>query len=243
VSDRDSLFTSTFWSRLHSLINTALRISSSWHLKTDGTMERANRMLGQMLRQAIGPTQKNWVNKLPDIEFAINCARSETTGFSPFFLNYGWMPRPLLWDDPKEAEYPGVQSMALKIKDSIMAAHDAIITARVKQMWHANQARRLAPFAARDLVYLSTKNISLPKGRACKLAPKYIGPYLITQELEPGATYALNLPSELKRRGLHNAFHTSLLKIHMPNDDRCFPGQQMSQITGLGEDPTEWEVD
>jgi hypothetical protein len=108
VSDCDSLFTSTFWSRLHSLIGTELCISSSWHWQTDGATERANRTLSQMLRQAIGPTQKNWVNKLPGIEFAINCARSEMTGFSPFFLNYGRMPRPLLWDDPKEAEYSEV---------------------------------------------------------------------------------------------------------------------------------------
>jgi hypothetical protein len=153
------------------------------------------------------------------------------------------MPRLLLWDNPKEAEYPGVQSMALKIKESIMAAHNTIITAQVKQTRHAHQARRLAPFTARDLVYLSTKNISLPRGQAHKLAPKYIGPYLITQELEPRATFALNLPSELKRHRLHNAFHASLLKIHVPNDDWRFPGWQMSQITGLGEDPMEWEVD
>jgi transposase InsO family protein len=85
VSDHDSLFTSMFWSRLHSLIGTELQISSSWHPQTDGATERVNRTLGQMLRQAIGPTQKNWVNKLPGIEFAINCASLKQQDFHRSF--------------------------------------------------------------------------------------------------------------------------------------------------------------
>ncbi|KJA27562.1 hypothetical protein HYPSUDRAFT_99362, partial [Hypholoma sublateritium FD-334 SS-4] len=57
---------------------------------------RANRTITQMLRQCIGGKQTDWVAKLPAIEFAINSARSETTGYSPFFLNHGRMPRPMI---------------------------------------------------------------------------------------------------------------------------------------------------
>jgi len=96
VSDRDRLFTSTFWQNLHRLIGTELRLSSSYHPQTDGATERANRTLGQMLRQAVGPSQRDWVNKLTGIEFAINSARSETTGFSPFFFK--------LWENATTAD-------------------------------------------------------------------------------------------------------------------------------------------
>jgi hypothetical protein len=48
-----------------------------------------------MLRQCVGPKQKDWVSKLPAIEFAMNSTWSETTGYSPFFLNNGHMPRPV----------------------------------------------------------------------------------------------------------------------------------------------------
>jgi len=139
VSDRDRLFTSTFWKRLHQLIGTELRLSSSYHPQTDGATERANRTLGQMLRQAIGPSQRDWVTKLPGIEFAMNSARSESTGFSLFFLNYGRIPRPLIWNTPGRDEYPGVRAMAFRVKEAIMQAHDAIITARVKQTRQANR--------------------------------------------------------------------------------------------------------
>ena len=42
VSDRDSYFTSIFWSHLHALIGTQLRMSSSYHPESDGATERAN---------------------------------------------------------------------------------------------------------------------------------------------------------------------------------------------------------
>ncbi|KIM57513.1 hypothetical protein SCLCIDRAFT_77605, partial [Scleroderma citrinum Foug A] len=47
-------------------------------------------------------------------------------------------------------------------------------------------------------------------------------------------TFMLDLPAELKQRGIHPAFHASLLRIHIPNDDRRFPGRQLQQLVGLG---------
>jgi hypothetical protein len=108
-------------------------MSSAYHPETDGGTERANRTVTQMLRQCIGPKQKDWVNKLPAIEFAVNSACTETTGYSPFFLNNGHMPRSLLWNSDRTREYPGVANFALQHRLAIMAAHDSMIAARVKQ--------------------------------------------------------------------------------------------------------------
>ncbi|KJA13213.1 hypothetical protein HYPSUDRAFT_122383, partial [Hypholoma sublateritium FD-334 SS-4] len=63
----------------------------------------------------------------------------------------------------------------------IIAAHDSVLAARVKQTHDANQHRRMEPFKVGDLVYVATKNISFPQGLARKLIPKYMGPYPITQ--------------------------------------------------------------
>jgi len=241
ISDRDSLFTSIFWKELHRLLGTELRLSSSYHPQTDGTTERANRTMTQMLRQCVSLSQRDWVTKLPAIEFAMNCARSETTGFSPFFLNYGRMPRPMIWN--AKSEFPGVRIFAQRMKDAIMTAHDEIIEAQVRQTIQANRKRRTAEFKLGDLVYLSTKNLSLPKKRARKLTPKYIGPFSITKEVEPGATFKLELSSELRKRGINPTFHASLLRIHVPNYDRRFPGRQLVQLPGFGENPQEWAVE
>ncbi|KDQ05536.1 hypothetical protein BOTBODRAFT_77735, partial [Botryobasidium botryosum FD-172 SS1] len=74
---------------------------------------------------------------------------------------------------------PGVRVFAQRMRDAIISAHDAILEARVKQTRQANKHRKQAPFELNDLVYLSTKNLKLPKQRARKLVPKYIGPFPI----------------------------------------------------------------
>jgi len=238
VSDRDSLFTSTFWRTLHELTRVELRMSSSFHPQSDGATERANRTVTQMLRQCIAPHQRDWVSRLPAIEFAINSARSASTGYSPFVLNYGRMPPSMIFET--NSEYPGVRRFAEGIKSAIMSAHDSIIAARVKQTEFANRKRKDTPFVKGDLVFLSTANISLPKGRARKLAPKFIGPFKILEDYKNNS-YLLDLPSELKQRGLHPAFHASLLRISEPNDDRRFPGRQMPQMIGIGK-VEDWSI-
>ena len=74
ISDRDVLFTSTFWGQLHRLMGSKLRLSSAYHPQSDGSTERANHTITQMLQQCVHPNQKDWVAKLPAIEFAINSA-------------------------------------------------------------------------------------------------------------------------------------------------------------------------
>ena len=242
VSDRDVLFTSTFWKRLHNLIGTKLKMSSAYHPQSDGSTERANRTITQMLRQCIHSNQKDWVAKLPAIEFAVNSARSESTGFAPFFLNSGRMPRSMIWDSPASTEFPSVRNFALQKKLAIMSAHDSILSARVKQTRDANRKRRVAPFKQGELVYLSTKNISFAKGLARKLLPKFIGPYKILHDFG-NSSFRLELPAHLKRRGIHDVFHSSLLREHLPNDDRLFPGRLDTQVGSMPETDGEWAVD
>ncbi|SJL12635.1 uncharacterized protein ARMOST_16064 [Armillaria ostoyae] len=240
VSDRDTLFTSIFWSHLHKLIGTKLKMSSTYHPETDGSTEWANRVIGAMLRQCISADQKNWVALLPVIEFAINSARSEITGYAPFFLNNGRMPRSMIWDNAAKTEYPGVRVFAMWMKQAILSA--SILESRVKQTWDANRKRRPIPFTEKDLVYISTKNISFLKGLACKLNPKYIGPYSILKDFGNGS-FRIALPSHLKARGVHDVFHASLLRIHVPNDDRLFPGRAENQVGLTDEVSGEWAVE
>ena len=73
------------------------------------------------------------------------------------------------------------------------------------------------------MVYLSTKNLSLPKVWAKKLLPKFIGPYKIVEAHTAASTVTLDLPPELTARRVHPMFHTSLIWAHIPNEDGRFP--------------------
>jgi hypothetical protein len=242
ISDRDILFTSTFWKRLYELLGTKLDMSSTYHPKSDGSTEHTNRTVTQMLRQCVDNKQTDWVSKLPAIQFAINSARSESTGFAPFFLNNGRMPRLMIWNSPPSSEFSDICSFALQKKLAIMSAHDNILAARVKQIRDANRKHIVTPFKKNNLVYISIKNIRFPKGLACKLIPKYIGPYLIVKDFL-NQSFQIELPVKLKNRGVYNVFHAALLRIHHPNDDRLIPGRLDSQIRLPESSEEEWAVE
>jgi len=83
----------------------------------------------------------------------------------------------MIWDTPSKDEYPNIRVYTQRMKLALISAHDALLTARVKQTIQANRKQRASPLVKGDLVYISTKNIHLPKGTSRKLVPKFIRPY------------------------------------------------------------------
>ncbi|KAG8724914.1 hypothetical protein FRC09_012079 [Ceratobasidium sp. 395] len=203
--------------------------------------ERVQRTYTGLLCICAGKLQKEWARNLPAIEFAVNSARSEATGLSPFYLNYGRTPSLMVNDT--NSKFPGVREHVERIKLAIMVAHDALIDARAKMTRAANKHRRPAEIKEGRLVYVSTQNMRLPKGQARKLAPKFVGPYKVARVLTQGASFEIDLPKEMRARGIHPVFHASLLRMHVPSDDRKFPGREYQQIVSLGDTPQEWSVD
>lgn len=251
VSDRDAKFTSRFWRDVHRILGVRMLMSTAFHPQTDGATERANRSIGQILRAVVTPDQTDWVDQVPLVEFALNSSVSRSTGFAPFELNYGVMPR-MTVPDAHDASVPGVRQFADRAAANLLRAHDAIIDSRVHQTHHANKRRRdedihhgsLSPIGPGDLVYLSTANLNLPKGRARKLTPRYIGPYLVKHGDSKTSAYTLDLPEDLAKRGIHPTFHVSLLRRHEPNDENLFTHRDTATAYDLGTpDDQEWLVD
>ena len=178
-------------------------------------------------------------------EFAMNSAVSATMNFAPFEINYGWLPTMFPEVDFSSTQFKGVHQFAEQAMQTVDAVHDAIIASRVVQAHHANKRRREDPILKEgDLVYLSTANLNLPKGRARKLLPKFIGPYPIEKAKPETSTYQLKLPSELVDRRIHPVFHVSKLRPHIGNDDGKFPHREVITYYDFGTDPeTEWMVD
>ena len=105
-----------------------------------------------------------------------------SSGFAPFELNYGYMPSFIRHFPAGEKPMRGIKAFAETALRQLAKAHNAIIERCVFQTANANKRRREEPeIYAGSLVYLSTKNLNLPKGQAKKLVPKYIGPYKVLQ--------------------------------------------------------------
>ena len=244
VSDRDSKFTSRWWREVHRLLGAKLLMSTSFHPETDGTTEQVNRSIGQILRSTVNADQRNWVEKCPMLEFAINLSINESTGFAPFELDGGYMPS-MIREYTANNIPPGVREFADKALQNLMDAHDSIIELRVTQKHYADKRRSEEPSLKIDsLAYLSTRNLSLPRGGASKLLPKFIGPYPIVEANPETSNYRLGLPTKLAKCGIHNNFHVSLLRKHHPNNDALFPMRSMAEPYDFGEpSDVEWLVD
>lgn len=188
-----------------------------------------------MLRAMVEPTQVDWVDWIPMVEFALNSSISASTGYAPFELNYGYIPR-WMATPVGESPYYGVTHFADRASANLQRAHDAIIESRVNQTYHANKRRQKGPeYAEGQLVYLSTKNLNLPKGRARKLLPKYVGPYPVTKVFAKESVCELRLPAELVKRRIHPRFHISLLRPYVANNDSKFPARKVSKYYDFGE--------
>jgi hypothetical protein len=120
-----------------------------------------------------------------------------------------------------------------------------IIASRVRQTHNANRRRREDDsFAVGDLVYVSTADLSLPKGRAGKLLPKYVGPFKVLEAHPSTSAYRVELPTQLRARNLHDRFHRSKLRPHHANDDALFPHREAHAFYDFGTpDDQEWLVE
>nr|ABA91203.1 retrotransposon protein, putative, Ty3-gypsy subclass [Oryza sativa Japonica Group] len=182
VSDRGTQFTSRFWKQLHEALGTNLNFSTAYHPQTDGQTERVNQILEDMLRACALDFEGTWDRCLPYAEFSYNNSYQASIQMSPNETMFGRKCRtPLCWNEVGEA------------------------------LNYADNRRRDLEFEKGDHVYLRVSPLRGMRrfGMSGKLAPRYIGPYLITARRGEVA-YQLELPESLA--DVLNVFHVSQLK-------------------------------
>jgi hypothetical protein len=127
ISDQDSKFMSKFWHETHKLLGTKLLMSTSFHPQTDSASERTIHSIAQILRAMVRPDQQDWSEKIPMVEFALNSTISNSSGFAPFKLNYGYMPSINPGITPRLSIVPSVKHFVMCALWNLLDAHDAII--------------------------------------------------------------------------------------------------------------------
>jgi hypothetical protein len=251
VSDRDPRLTSAFWSELCRILQVTPAMSTAYHPQTDGQTERTNRTMEDVLRHFVSPRQDDWDLWLPLVEFAINNAVQESTGFTPFFLNYGVHPlapfaatlrggkhaashsrlmqhrtavrgaRARVFDSLR---VPAVTDFQQRMQQCLEAAKQHLTDAQQRQKRAADAHRSDATLSVGDSVLLSTAHLQLKSNGTRKLLPRWIGPYAISAVINPVA-YRITLPPELR---IHDVFHISVLKPF--KDDGSMPVPPMPEV-------------
>jgi transposase InsO family protein len=99
ISDRDSRFTSRFWTSLQSALGTQLNLSTTYNPKTYGKIERVNQVMEDMLRMYVMDNQTHWERYLYLVEFAYNNSFYSSIRMPPYEALYGRPCRtPLSWE-------------------------------------------------------------------------------------------------------------------------------------------------
>ena len=210
------------------------KVSSTYHPEADRQSERKNKHISEMFAAAqleghncITAGSKNQAN--------VNARQNKSRAESPFFTLYGFQPKlcsselphPIpIYSDPAKRFYQAAEKLT-------KAEYDQII--------QANTHRRVAPdYKINDQVILCTKNLPAAFHQS-KLAPKWIGPFKITNFIPWSQNVSLD-PSELPYlQYITNSFHTSLIKLYIPNNDVKFTSRNLHKPGPVEGD--RWEVE
>ena len=170
-----------------------------------------NAVVSQTLLCLIHSTNdlKQWEILLPTVELVINLLPNQSTGFSPFLLNYGYEPvTPMqLLRGNKSANTESVASFVRRAASDWELARENLQRSVGMQKRYYDRKHRDISYKIGDLVLLSTKNLKM-EGTPGKLQRKFVGPFQVTETIGQQA-YRLSLPQDWK---IHPVFHVSLLK-------------------------------
>ena len=210
-SDRDVRFTGTFWRSLWAHMGTELRMSTAFHPQTQGLVERTNQTCEQVLRCLIHEMGevREWDLLLPMVEFVLNSYPNRSTGYSPFYLNWGYHPvtPQIFLRDQQPVTNESVAQFMSRMDRLFTRSQENVRRANQRSKANYDRRRREAEYAIGDRVLLSTEHLHR-QGTPQKLQRKFVGPFPIIAR-HGTVAYELKLPSTWKR---HPVFHVSLLK-------------------------------
>ena len=219
ISDRGSVFVSSFWRELQSRLGTKTKYSTAFHPRTNGQTERVNAILESYLRHFCSYQQDDWVDYLGLAEFAYNNAASDATKLSPFFANYGFHPR-LELSPTSTVQVPAADQLADRLRfireELIAQLSYSQERAKLRYDTHCSPS---PTFEVGDLVMLLRRNIKTTRPSP-KLDFRKLGPFKIAKKLSD-KVYRLSLPSSLSR--LHPNFNVDLLEPY--TSPSSFPGR------------------
>lgn len=244
VSDRDPRFTSLFWKSLFkNHMGTKLAMSSANHPQSDGQTERANRTLEDLIRPYCNQRTTDWDDHLAAAEYAYNNAEQASTGFSPFYLNYGTKPvTPAALLTPVKADAIDNQAAVDFLKqwiDDIANAKDNIYRAQQRMAQTENASRRHHDFSVGDKVYLSAKHLRVKGDSKKKFSVRWHGPFEIIALISPTAV-KLQFPATVQ---IHPVVNVDRLKLYVESQRFSRPLLHARPLPNNQSDGSYWVVE
>ncbi|MBW0476291.1 hypothetical protein O181_016006 [Austropuccinia psidii MF-1] len=206
VSDRGSLFVSSFWTNLCQKLKISRNLTTSYHPETYRQTKMVDNILEKYLWIYFSYHQGDWHTWLPLSELSYNNSDHSSTKQSPFFAFYGRDPQfysvHITQNTPSGKLSTKIQSLQQYVKRELEASINRFKRYAVKT--------RASPavFNPGYMVWLSSKNIKSTRPTK-KLSERLLDPFPILKKVITHA-YHLKLPYQWK--SIHLLFHISHLE-------------------------------
>ena len=210
--------------------------TSAYHPQANGTVERLNQTLINMLRKVAHKKTTSWDDYLSDVVFAYNITPHSATSQSPFFLVHGSearLPCEAVFRTPSEAQ--PVDEFIRKLLHRMQRAHEVARSANdAAQQYHkdyydANINCRL--YKPDHIVYLYEPY--LRQGESAKFKLPWTGPYRVQRTIGPNVEILdLRKPNALSKRVHHNRLSGPYPASIIPSSvAHCKSGQSSSSTS------------
>ena len=177
----------------------------------------------------------DWITAAPKIQAKVNARQNKSRGESPFFTLYEFQPQLF------SSELPHPMRIYSDPATRFYQAAEKRTKAKYDQITEANKHRREAPnYQINNQVILSTKNLPAAFYQS-KLAPKWIGPFKITNFIPCSQNVTLDLSELPDLQYITNSFHTSLIKPYILNNDKKSSTSKLDKPGSV--EANRWEVE
>jgi hypothetical protein len=210
-SDNGREWANTLFSLLTKTLNIQHRFSTPYYSQSNGSVENANRTVMQTLRKMCGNDNRNWDDRLPICQLAINMKIKHRTASTPFSLMFARQvstnrsTEHLNLNGQKALSISELQKRAEYMNSIVFPA----IQERTQRLVDEYNKKIDAQHQIIDIPFDTTVMVRLKDGRENKFAPLYAGPYVVARKTKAGNYVLRDERNEL----LHREYTPSELKI------------------------------
>ena len=209
LSDQGRNFESQLISELCELTLVKKLRTTHYRPEGNGSCERFNRMLISMLGTLPNDFKSKWTQHISTLVYAYNCTCSNTTGFSPYYLLYGW--HPLLPIDIKfgvfvaelseAVTYKYVQNLKKRLENAFQKANAFCEKEAVRSKQRFDRMAKCSKLLPGDLVLVKNKGFTSKH----KIADKWESePYEIVSQCSDGLPVYTVMRNDRERILHHN---------------------------------------
>ena len=237
VSDQGKAFTGHVITHLCELYGVQKLRTSPYHAQTNGQVEHMNQTIIRMIGKLEEDKKACWSKHLSELLMAYNATCSAVTGYSPYYLLFGRMPRipvdylfPTLHDSPHQTKMEvSVAAMQKRLKEAFAVARHLTSEEAAKQCRYYDRKAGAVALQPGDVVMVYTDGFVGKR----KVKDRWEDEgFVVESQLEDWPVYKVKCPtSDARQKPKYWILHRNRLLLVTNEDASDIPGHAQAKVT------------